>query len=596
MRLSLSVAAAVLMLPGFAASQNLRLVGRSDLGGAGLNGNVAVVGTTAIVGAGITPAAGVHAHLYNPYPCPSVSVKVVDLSVPSRPEVVATIPVPAGVAAIDVAALRVRTPSFSGDLAAIALAQCNQTGSFVERGIAYYDVSAPSHPRFLGRYQADADSVHPPGVPPCGPPPAGSSARCASSQHSVFLVQRPDGRVLSLSTEPGASASRFPSGDLRIVDVTNPGKPVQMGSFPDRGRPISSRHGCRPFSAGHAAETSPDGRTALLAYYDEGLLVLDISEPAAPAERGQFRYPAGRSTEGNAAYTTWARVGDRTLALVSDEDWIAPTTTLRIDAPASVAGTRFACEAMFTLFDPENTAQIYRKPGGQLRGDIVYLGRGCPANPGTGPHAGSSSTDPYLADPAGKIALVDRTRQPIQPAAGAGAGCTVAERVKRAQAAGAIGVIVAQTIAATPEAFSPDGDPSGLTIPAVQIDKGDADALRSVLCPSVDGGKCVGSQRVSGALVDRPGEWGGLRVIDISDPAAPRQVGVYRTPRSRQFPPSDLGVYSAHRAVAGEGLAYVAWNSDGLRVLDLTGDAPREVGFFVPPDHPDPVGALPAKA
>lgn len=90
------------MLPGFAASQNLRLVGRSDLGGAGLNGNVAVVGTTAIVGAGITPAAGVHAHLYNPYPCPSVSVKVVDLSLPSRPEVIATIPVPAGVAALPV--------------------------------------------------------------------------------------------------------------------------------------------------------------------------------------------------------------------------------------------------------------------------------------------------------------------------------------------------------------------------------------------------------------------------------------------------------------------------------------------------------------
>ena len=68
-----------------AGAQQMRLVGRSDLGGAGLNGEVTIVGTTAIVAAGLMPAAGVHAHLYNPYPCPAVAVKLVDLSEPRAP-------------------------------------------------------------------------------------------------------------------------------------------------------------------------------------------------------------------------------------------------------------------------------------------------------------------------------------------------------------------------------------------------------------------------------------------------------------------------------------------------------------------------------
>lgn len=76
-------------------AQALRIVGHSNLGGSGLNGDVTVIGTTAIVAAGLMPAAGVHAHLYNPYPCPAVAVKLVDLSEPRRPRVVATIPVPA---------------------------------------------------------------------------------------------------------------------------------------------------------------------------------------------------------------------------------------------------------------------------------------------------------------------------------------------------------------------------------------------------------------------------------------------------------------------------------------------------------------------
>jgi hypothetical protein len=51
-----------------------------------------------------------------------------------------------------------------------------------------------------------------------------------------------------------------------------------------------------------------------------------------------------------------------------------------------------------------------------------------------------------------------------------------------------------------------------------------------------------------------------------------------------------------HHAVADGNLAYVAANSDGLRVLDLSADIPTEIASFVPADTVDPTGTIPDKA
>lgn len=582
-----------------ANAQTMRLVGRSDLGGAGLNGDLTIVGTTAIVGAGLMPAGGVHAHLYNPYPCPAVSIKMVDLSQPRAPKVVGTIPVPAGVAAHGVSAARVRTPTFTGDLLAVAMTMCSSAGMSLDRGVAYYDITRPSVPQLLGRYHADADIAHADSIPPCGPAPL-SSARCASSQHSVSLMQRADGRVLSLSIEPGASASKYPSGDLRVVDVTDPRRPVQIGAFPPAGTPIFSTNGCRPFSAGHGGSFSHGGMRGLLAFYDGGVFMLDLQGSGSPVKLGQFTYPGDRSFEGSAAYVASARVNGRDLALISEADFIAPTTTLVVEGPAQVAGSKFGCEAIFTLYDPTNTSQLYRQPDRRIAGDLSYVGRGCPArrapdmlhmdNGKTGP------ADPYLSDVRGRIALIDRSRQPIQPGAADGSGCSVAERVKLAQSEGARAVVMLQTSAAAPQAFSADGDPAGITIPVVMIDKADGDALRTLLCPSVEQGRCVAAPRVAATLRDSPGEWGAFRVVDVTEPASPRELGVFRTPNSSTFPPRDLSVLSPQRAAVRGSFAVVPWNSDGARVIDLAAGAPREIAAFVPPDVADPTGVLPAKA
>ncbi|MDQ6783930.1 MAG: hypothetical protein M3063_10895 [Actinomycetota bacterium] len=601
---------------------SLRVVGKSDLGAGGLNGPVAVVGDTAIVGSGINPSGGVHTGFYNPYPCPATTVKLVDLGNPRHPRVAGTIPVAAGVSALDVAAIHVRTPSFTGDLGAVALAICGSAGGSVDRGVAYYDITHPANPVFLGRYQADSEGFTP-GLT-CGPTSATTDpSSCSSSQHSVAMVQRPDGKVLSLSTEPFATASQFPSGDLRVVDVTNPMRPAQVASFPatDPAKGFSN-NGCRPFSAGHDAVASKDGSKALLAYLDQGVMDLNLSNPASPALTATINpYPtsglAARQTEGNGAYVAYAGP-HQNLGLLSDEDWNAPNTTLRIDTPSSssqglTAGSIFGCEAEFTLFDPHDSAQIYRHAGSQVPAGagattgIVYAGRGCPIDLGFG----TTSPDPYLNDASGhpvdlngKIVVLDRRKSPNQASQGlTGGGCSFAEKTKRAQDNGAIGVVFDASFPPG-NAFSPDGDPTGLTIPVMALDQPGVTQLRNTLCPSTSpagSGNCAAGSPVTGAMVDRPGGtvgdpggWGRVRVIDQAGHA---QVGQYKTPRSLVFPPPDLGVYAPGRAVANGNQAYVAWNSDGLQVLDLAHPAkPVAVGRFVPPDTPDPTGVIPSKA
>lgn len=593
------VAAFVVLLPALASAQSMRLVAHTDLGGAGLNGDLTIVGTTAVVAAGMMPAGGVHAHLYNPYPCPAVTVKVVDLSTPARPVVVGTIPVPAGVAAHGVSAARVRTPAFTGDLLAVALTMCGAAGNTIDRGVAYYDITHPASPTLLGRYMADSDIPRADTIPDCGAQPARSPERCASSQHSVSLVQRSDGRVLSLSLEPGASASKYPSGDLRVVDVTDPRSPRQIAAFPPAGTSIFSNNGCRPFSAGHGAGFARNGQRGLLAFYDGGLFVLDLSHPDSLRQLGRFTYPDERAFEGSAAYVASTTVNGRDLAVISEADFIPSAVTLDIEGAGAIAGSKFACESIFTLYDRTLTAQLSRQPSSEVGAQLAYIGRGCPASHSMDMMHSDMATkeaDPYLSDTKDRIALIDRSTQPIQAGIATGPGCSVAERVVRAQSMGARAVVLLQTSATAPQAFSPDGDPAGVAIPVIMLDKSDGDALRSALCPAVVERRCIPAPSVRGTMRARRGEWGSVRVVDVTDAAAPRDVGVYRTPNSRTFPPRDLGVLSPQRAAVFGDFAVVPWNSDGARVLDLSSGPPREIASFVPPDVRDPTGILPAKA
>jgi minor extracellular serine protease Vpr len=100
---------------------------------------------------------------------------------------------------------------------------------------------------------------------------------------------------------------------------------------------------------------------------------------------------------------------------------------LVINSPASIARTI------------KNTNTVDWAPiTTDVTGDVAAVGRGCPAN-GISP---GSPEDPYLANPSGKVALIDR------------GACAISLKVDRAAKAGAIGVVIANNAPGDPPSFS----------------------------------------------------------------------------------------------------------------------------------------------
>lgn len=95
---------------------------------------------------------------------------------------------------------------------------------------------------------------------------------------------------------------------------------------------------------------------------------------------------------------------------------------------------------------------------GQLKGETAYIGRGCAAD-----GVFSGPDDAYLADPAGKIALIDR------------GACFFTTKITRAAAAGAIGAIVVNVPGGGRVGMGPVGAP--VDIPAVMVGYSDGAAL-----------------------------------------------------------------------------------------------------------------------
>jgi len=316
--------------------RNLELLGFHDLGGRGFNTDVWAHGDFAYVGTfGVSVPE-------RPGLCPGTGVKVVDISDPTVPRMVAAISSPEGSRAADIKVAEIDTGFFSGDLLIHSIEPCARGGP---RGFALYDVSEPATPVNL------------------------SEVATVGGVHNAFLLQR-DERAFVLLAVPAAEVFSD-VGDFQIFEITDPANPVLLADwgagkdggfgpvglpFPPFNQPCALCRGDSPQVILHDVWANEKGKVAYLSYWDAGLILLDISDPAHPALIGRGEEPPTfMSNEGNAHAAVPARGGD--LVLVTDEDFTpVPWGFLRVfdtsDPANPVQVGAFALEAALTELDP----------------------------------------------------------------------------------------------------------------------------------------------------------------------------------------------------------------------------------------------------
>ena len=335
---------------------DLELVGHHDLGGAGWNtdvwahGNYAYVGTWGVFG----------------FDCLDGAVKVIDLKDPANLEQVASILAPANTLSNDVKVARVNSRYFHGDVLAISNEACADGGA---RGVEFWDVSDPVNPTRLSRYGPEVSSDDPEVLVDAG-----------FGVHNTFFFTEKGRTYLGVVIDFAEAfqllfgvppAERV--GDVRILDITDPRNPVQVGdwgTFKNLGQDPFTGQGSFPFRLAH--DIWVENSVAYISYWDAGLIMLDVSDPTDPVLISQTLY--ADTEEGNAHVAVPARGGR--LVLVGDEDLTAgPWGFLRIfdtrDASAPVEIATFATEN--TRTDPPTEAGEFSIHNLVVRGNRAYI-------------------------------------------------------------------------------------------------------------------------------------------------------------------------------------------------------------------------------
>jgi hypothetical protein len=267
-------------------TSNTELVGRLDPG-AGPYGDVWVHDDVAYLGS------------YRSQRCATApdGVWAIDVSDPAKPRQLGRFARIQGSDAEDVWVGAVRTRAFTGDLAAVGMQHClRDSTSFA--GLALYDVSDPAKPRELGRIASGVRS----GV------------------HELGIAQRADGRLLALAAVPFSfTQSGGAKGDLRVIDITNPRRPVELADWDVRrdGPPeLRAQLAPRQDVFDHSAWPFADGTKLFASFWAAGEVFLDIRDPSRPKWIGRTSYRPQDTHQ--AAHSGWFNA-DETLFVQNDE-------------------------------------------------------------------------------------------------------------------------------------------------------------------------------------------------------------------------------------------------------------------------------------
>jgi hypothetical protein len=347
-----------------AQASNMAVVGHTDLGGRGFNGDVWFHEGYAYVGHwGFQDSSSGSKNRFCPE-TPNSGVAVVDATDPADPEVVSLLQNPAGTSAEDVVVYTAQSgPRAGHDIAVAGIQWCggSRADADADRGLMLWDVTNPAAPEQIGYLK---------------------TACCTRGVHEFEVEHRADlGRTFAYATVP---TSRYPEasspssyrdvngdGDFRLIDITNPALPTQVSDWgiQDAGGPFSSGQGCDPDpNYGHGAEPSEDGKLVFLSYWDSGFIRLDVSDPAHPVYTARTVYAPDEDGDAHSSSYDDAR----TLLFTADEDFC------KTSGPEIETGYGYLRVYDYDLAQPGRPVQIgeYRTPnsaglGAQGSGDYT---------------------------------------------------------------------------------------------------------------------------------------------------------------------------------------------------------------------------------
>jgi hypothetical protein len=237
--------------------------------------------------------------------CRALGVRVYNVRKPRHPKHVSTFadgasnPALAGSWTEKVMVRSLHNRWFKGDLAVVSFQDC-RAGGFT--GIGLYDVTDPRNPVELSLRQSGAVGVHELFMETRGNRAYVYEAALFNEVFAAFAGEDPE------DADP----------EFRIVDVSNPRAPVQVGDWSAwRVLGISPLDalGTFPFNFVHSVVVF--GRIAYVSYWDLGTVMLDVSDPADPEFLGRTEF--GPGVEGN-AHSAWIARGGK-LLIQNDEDF-----------------------------------------------------------------------------------------------------------------------------------------------------------------------------------------------------------------------------------------------------------------------------------
>lgn len=473
--------------------------------------------------------------------CPGSGVDLVDISNPAAPVRVGHTPEHPNTS------MEVMRPIRIGDrgVLAIGLQDCRRPNQPQGRaGLELVDVTDPRRPAELSFLDVDAFGPRVVGV------------------HELDVTRTPSGRSLALLAAPGLEAAtagadgRGGRGDLLIVDISDPVRPALVGSWgvlgePALGLPLFQgvRRGDDARTLLHSVHARGDGLVAYLSYWDAGVILLDIHDPARPRYLGRTVF--GQADEGNAHSVDEARGG----LVIAEADEVLDPRAVVVTSPV-LPEAELASQPTFA---------VPVRNGASLSGRVVSVGRGCPG-------------DAYTADPSGAVALIERGT------------CRIDQKVALAQHAGATGVVVFDE-SADPDDLAPVSGDRSVPIPGV----GTVDVAIPAVMVRRDVGLKLrdGPQPVSLTAEARFEGYGDLRLWDVHDPRHPVALARYATPEARDATAAAGGNWSVHNPVVVGSTLYASWYSDGVRVLDISRpSAPREIASWTGEGRPAAAGPM----